>query len=232
MALVKHCLHCNTVFFKPRNESQKDWSSRHKYCSRQCANQSKIGRKQSPESSAKKRLVWLGRKHAPESLLKMSGPNGNNWKGGWRNQLPNCPDCGTQMSSKLSKFCYSCRILRHNTGPEASRWEGGITPLNSAVRGLRKYKNWRKSILKRDGSQCVMCGNRNDIHVDHVYPLCLILEDENIQSVEDALASESLWDHSNGRVLCEGCHEATDTYKGRASVMKKQRQLRLGAVAA
>lgn len=40
---TKKCLHCEKIIYKPVNESLKNWTSRHKFCSINCADIFKKG---------------------------------------------------------------------------------------------------------------------------------------------------------------------------------------------
>jgi len=42
--------------------------------------------------------------------------------------------------------------------------------------------------------------------------LSIILEDNEIKNIDDALGCEELWNINNGRTLCHPCHKMTDTY--------------------
>lgn len=72
----------------------------------------------------------------------------------------------------------------------------------AGVRRTTEYRNWRKKVIGRDGYICRLCGKeeKEKIHVDHIRPVALFLE--------------SIYDESNGRVLCVDCHKKTPTYGG------------------
>lgn len=66
------------------------------------------------------------------------------------------------------------------------------------VRSSSKYRKWRRSVLKRDGRKCTICGSDKRIEVDHIksfrwHPLLRFKT-------------------SNGRVICNPCHRKTDGY--------------------
>ena len=69
--LIKICSICNSEFTKPRNESIKDWNSKHKFCSRKCYNKSLIGR-----------IAWNKGNKIPKDKLIGYG----NWRGGISSQ--------------------------------------------------------------------------------------------------------------------------------------------------
>ena len=75
--MKKNCLHCNKEIEKPSVESVKAWTTRHKFCSKQCKVDSQKGK-----------LVYdnTGKKHSEETKKKMSeshkGEKAYQWKGG------------------------------------------------------------------------------------------------------------------------------------------------------
>jgi 5-methylcytosine-specific restriction endonuclease McrA len=55
-------------------------------------------------------------------------------------------------------------------------------------------REWSKTVLRRDGYKCVICGaNRQRLHADHIKPF--------------ALFPELRFDLDNGRTLCLPCHK-------------------------
>ena len=101
-------------------------------------------------------------------------------------------------------------------GENAPSWKGGITKLNQSVRSLEKYKKWRKEVFIRDNFTCTNCGDRGYLNADHIKPLYVLLEENNIKDTEQANSCDALWDIENGRTLCVPCHKKTDTYGGKA----------------
>lgn len=91
-------------------------------------------------------------------------------------------------------------------------WKGGIAEVSDLIRVTVPYKEWRFNVLKRDEYKCVFCGVNRKLHVDHIYPFCLLLRDGKITTPEQAIMYNPLWDCSNGRTLCEACHKQTETY--------------------
>lgn len=86
----------------------------------------------------------------------------------------------------------------HLSGPLHWNWQGGITPIITAVRNSQAYKNWREQVFKRDDYTCRICNVRGgDIHAHHIYP------------VRDTKNSLLIYAIDNGITLCEGCHKET-----------------------
>jgi len=83
------------------------------------------------------------------------------------------------------------------------------------IRTFPEYKRWVKSIFSRDVFSCKLCGNSpsNKIVVHHIKSFSVILSENNITSVDKALACSDLWDTSNGITLCVSCHKKTHRHK-------------------
>lgn len=102
-------------------------------------------------------------------------------------------------------------------GEIASNWRGGISAIYDAVRTCTEYKEWRKAVFKRDHYTCVQenCGSKDQIEADHIKQFAVIIRENNIRSMEDALACTELWDINNGRTLCHECHLETESHSKR-----------------
>lgn len=119
-----------------------------------------------------------------------------------------------KFCSKKCQFIAPCN-LQPKYGPENNAWRGGITRIQDKIRQLPEYKLWRQTIFIRDDYTCQnqSCGLRGgDKHVDHIKQFALILQENKITTIEQALQCSQLWDINNGRTLCVPCHKQTDTY--------------------
>ena len=106
---------------------------------------------------------------------------------------------------KQSKETIAKRIKK---GEEHYNWKGGITELTKQIRHCFKYRQWRSDIFTRDDFTCQKCSKRGGwIEVDH-YPkqFSIILNENNIKTLNQALDCEELWNINNGRTLCKKCH--------------------------
>jgi hypothetical protein len=146
---TKYCLYCEIEIEKPRNESKKDWKSRHKFCSKNCFDLFRTG-KSDPKMShpwneeTRKILqnINLGRKHTKETRIKM-------------------------RDSQLRRVSEG----RHNS------YKGGITKINQKIRTSLEYKLWRESVFIRDNYTCIWCGKNNCIlNADHIKPFAYFPE--------------------------------------------------------
>lgn len=100
------------------------------------------------------------------------------------------------------------------TGPKASNWRGGVTPLYAQIRNHFKMRQWRCDVFTRDKFTCCECSDNKggNLNADHIIPFIAIVKSFQIDCIEKALNCEKLWDINNGRTLCENCHRKTDTY--------------------
>ena len=104
------------------------------------------------------------------------------------------------IPSVSSKYCsYKCkysdhaRITNFERGEKRWNWLGGITPEEKKIRQLRKYGDWRMSILKRDDYHCQICGQYGGkLQADHIKPFKLF--------------PGLRFDIKNGQTLCINCH--------------------------
>jgi 5-methylcytosine-specific restriction endonuclease McrA len=87
-------------------------------------------------------------------------------------------------------------------------WKGGVYQNHKREKDrfmhTLAYKNWRRSVLERDGNQCTQCGSTDKLHAHHL---------QAYREYKDLAL-----DINNGCTLCLQCHKKTDTY-GRKTVM-------------
>jgi 5-methylcytosine-specific restriction endonuclease McrA len=76
------------------------------------------------------------------------------------------------------------------------------------VRGLREYYDWRLAVFVRDNFICQICRMRGgDIHAHHIKHFNIIIKENNLQTIEEAIKCNELWFVSNGITVCEKCHQ-------------------------
>ena len=128
---------------------------------------------------------WLGKKHRPETKLKMRDA-----------RLKNQPMHRKEVAEKVSRT----RIAK-GIGKGASNWNwrGGITAESTRVRNSTEYRKWREQVFRRDSYTCqtcgARCGNGKDVKLNahHIKPF--------------ARYKELRLDISNGLTLCKPCHD-------------------------
>ena len=110
----------------------------------------------------------------------------------------------TETKSKLSKA-----LKGKFTGEKHWGWKGGRRnyrlrqPLLYAIRNSQKYAEWRTKVLQKN---VIYPNVTKGIQVHHLKKVTDILKENNIQTLEDALKCEALWDINNGVVLLKGEH--------------------------
>ena len=70
------------------------------------------------------------------------------------------------------------------------------TAVRQIDRHTKEYKDWRKSVIKRDKSTCQLCGSKEKICVHHKIRYRDCYDDESV-----------LFDENNGICLCQNCHK-------------------------
>lgn len=104
-----------------------------------------------------------------------------------------------------------------NTGQGNPNWKGGISSLLLQIRNTEAYKQWRYAVYLKDSFTCQECktkkvGRNIVLDADHIKPLSVIVFDNNIKTVEQALLCHEIFDVENGRCLCRQCHKNTPTW--------------------
>jgi len=120
--------------------------------------------------------------------------------------------------------------VRIRTTSEAMYYKHGTTieGRDERYRMLRSikqcpfYVEWRAKVMVRDKFTCQLCGYQNtrdkptkEIHIDHIKRFSIIIKENKISSLADAIKCDELWDINNGRCLCVDCHRKTGTYGGK-----------------
>lgn len=214
------------------------WNHRVKFCSQDCLNEFRRNKPSpSPKTAFQKgHKLCVGR-------IMPKGKDSPSWKGG-KISL-NCKICSKQFevtrARTNAKTCSRECALAFKRLPEnrnamrkvqRDRVEAGlhnlyrgVTALYTLIRKSAQYKLWRQSVFKRDGFTCQSCGLcGGDLQADHIKQFALILIENNVQSLDDAIKCAPLWDITNGRTLCVPCHKLTGTW-GIKNFMTITRQL-------
>ena len=98
----------------------------------------------------------------------------------------------------------------HHKGKDHYHWKGGITSLRVRLYSSFKHRQWRSDIFTRDNFTCQWCSKRGVIlNAHHIKPFKQIREENKIETYEQALDCEELWNINNGITLCEECHNKT-----------------------
>jgi len=95
------------------------------------------------------------------------------------------PQFRAYSAMACSRICQRTEIARNNSGPNHSRWKGGISERDQRAR------NWRNAVLIRDG-RCTKCGAADNLYAHHL----LSWGDH----------PQLRYDIANGVTLCGICH--------------------------
>lgn len=104
------------------------------------------------------------------------------------------------------------RLSESKKGDKNYNWKGGVVSLKDIIFHSKKYSEWRIKVFQRDNFSCTNCEGQGPIQAHHIIPKSVIFFEENIQTQEQAMECERLWDLDNGITLCESCHKMTDTW--------------------
>lgn len=104
------------------------------------------------------------------------------------------------------------KMSESHRGKKSSFWQGGLTKISTNIRHSFKYRQWVSDVFTKDDFTCI-CGKRGCyLNAHHIKSFALILKENNIKTLEDALNCEELWNINNGQTLCKDCHKKTDNY--------------------
>lgn len=168
-----------------------------------------------PFQKGNKLCGMRGKKHSPETRLKMSisGKNKPPLSQEAREKI-SLKNKGKEKSPEWRAKISETKRKRAKYGKSAPNWKGGTTRLTQIIRSCFNYRQWRSDIFQRDNYCCTNCGKKSngDIEAHHIKPLAKIISERFIKSLEEAINCEELWNINNGLTLCVECHKKTDTY--------------------
>ena len=200
MQLLKQCLNCGKTIIKPQNESLKNWFNRHKYCSKSC---SAIHRKIFLQGAFTKERHFI-----PKTAIK-KGQHLSKKTQFKKNQVPWNKNKKGVMPVPWNKDKRFIQV----TGEKHHNWKGGISKLATAIRNLPEMRNWKMTILHDGKYTCELCGQiGGKLEVHHKKSFSVILRENNISTIQEALDCKELWNKDNGQILCLCCHRKTDDY--------------------
>ena len=94
-------------------------------------------------------------------------------------------------------------ILREaNKGDKNPSWKGGVTLVYDLIRVSDKFKQWRKSVYERDHYTCQVLGVvGGTLAAHHIVTFSSLMKKHHIETFEEAMSCDELWDISNGITL-------------------------------
>ena len=93
--------------------------------------------------------------------------------------------------------------------------------LKLKIRNTTQYLLWRIAILNRDNFICQLChsnikdNKRVRLEVHHAKTFDDVCEENNVTSVEQALACKELWSLDNGVCVCYLCHKNIENLRAK-----------------
>ena len=94
-------------------------------------------------------------------------------------------------------------------GKNNPNWNGGATSFIKQIKNCFKFRQWKLGVLKKDNKICQHCGSIKNLETHHIKEFLTILKENKIETLEQALNCEELWDLNNGLTLCKECHNKT-----------------------
>ena len=148
----------------------------------------------------------VGITEAQQAALSMGRQKGTNHLNG----VPKTKQSNTKRSQSVKEWCkqnpeaVSARGEKLR-GENHYRWSGGASKLNQAIRRMTENRKWMDAVKRRDGC-CTQCGSGESLEAHHLKALAEIIQDNSIESVDEARRCPELWDVDNGVTLCQRCH--------------------------
>ena len=90
-------------------------------------------------------------------------------------------------------------LPKDNNLEKNGNWKGGKPKeyKEYRIKNYNKYYHWRKTCLDRDGYKCKLCGDINNLQVNHIIPI--------------SESKRTAWLRMNGVTLCKKCHYENDS---------------------
>lgn len=192
--MEKICSQCKEPYKKPYTMSLKKWSTS-RFCSHRCHSDSLkgIGFFTGQKHSAKTKSI-IKKKRMKQKNVSIVGLEVGRVKV-WT----------PAMREKLRQVAVK-RGLGRGRGKDAPNWRGGRTRIVRIYRRCPAYATWRLEVFKRDGFRCQNCKTNKYLEADHIKPVAEIFIENKIKTSAQMYRCLILWDISNGRTLCKGCH--------------------------
>ena len=112
-------------------------------------------------------------------------------------QIFQCKKCGKDfyVNPRHASIRKNCSMKCYHTGD--------LTLLHKKIRHLQEYFAWRRAVFERDNYRCRDCGNKSrKLEAHHIKSFKAIKLQYTIQTIQDEIRCDELWDVDNGITLC------------------------------
>ena len=169
---MKACLCCGDEYPRRPNEKPGAYSKR-KYCGVPCRMKALIGGNTGKKAHNNRRVERICKTCGKKELVSPA--------------YSKRPFCG--------RNCMAAWYSIHQRGDRHWHWMGGITEARGRDSLYPGYREWRRSVYKRDGYTCVTCGASESgiLRAHHIKPR--------------ETHPELLLDVCNGMTVCDDCHK-------------------------
>lgn len=231
MKVFKLCLICKTKIYKAKLGYGITRWKKVKYCSHKCLTESQRKKKHIVKCAycGKEKQIYpyelkdrvlhfcnqsCKQKHKQSKNLYKANPKP--FKKGfkpWNKNKKNCFNEKTILKISNSK---KGKLV----GKDNPSYKHGLckTNLHWLIRKNGQYKNWVKSIFKRDDYVCRKCEKKGgSLTAHHLKGFSYLLHFYKIKNLEDAIKCQELWNINNGITLCLECHKQTPNYSFKAN---------------
>jgi len=208
------------VVSEETKEKLRKYAIENNIVSRVCGKQEK----HSLETIEKISKANKGKKRTTESIKKMSQSKKGSipWNKGKTGVFSEEAIRKMSEAGKMKKLSEETKrkIGEAHRGKNSPMWKGGITPLYMQIRNSLKCLTWRMDVFARDGFTCQGCGDNRgrNLNAHHIVPFSVIIQENKLKNLQDALDCKILWDIHNGVTLCEKCHKKVRKIGGKNAV--------------
>jgi hypothetical protein len=189
------------------------------FCSKPCEYQFRVGKPLPKEVCDKRSASLKGRTITWGDKISASMTGKPNWRKG----IPVSEIQKQKQREKMVGIKHTPEhnaLIRQNTpkGEDSPHWNGGHTTLYWKVRYCRQMYEWRDAVFKRDNYRDWYSGvkGNGNLNAHHIVSFASLMERYNIQTLDDALACNALWDVANGVTMIDTVHMAHHSMWGDA----------------
>ena len=96
---------------------------------------------------------------------------------------------GKKLKDLTKNKIRQASIKNARCGPDSHFWKGGISGLQNRLRNTSQYKEWRRTVFKRDAYKCQYkkCLSNKDLVGHHLKEFGKILKEHEINNFKEAL---------------------------------------------